>query len=228
MEERIKLWLDWEMKDFAEVLQQFTRKTMKKVPLWMALSVIAMVVLGFAVGYDAAYVFRVHFLIGLGIALIIFLAYWVQMKVTSMKKVRPSYEKAIEKLSPEEKEGFIRQMEMKLYEKVDFSNTTTDRYPCRLIVGPDYWLFFRTLNCRIIKVADIERVSKEGENTRVHYNIGNTRVNQRLTVAISLVVDYKAESGREQDRLLLENSKQYDQAIELIRRRCPKSQDFIA
>ena len=151
MEERWKLWLDWEMKEFSELFQQFNKRLMKKVPLWMGVSIFGMVALGFFVFYVAAYVFRVHFLIGLGLALVILLCFWLQTRLVSMKKVRPAYEQAFGKLSGEEKAAFLRQMELKTYGKLNFLNGTTDKYPCRLLVGPEYWLYFRDLSCRIVK-----------------------------------------------------------------------------
>ena len=33
----VSVWLDGEMKEFSTLLQQFKRKQMKNVPIWMAL-----------------------------------------------------------------------------------------------------------------------------------------------------------------------------------------------
>ncbi len=227
MEERWKLWLDWEMKEFSELFQQFNKRLMKKVPLWMGVSIFGMVALGFLVGYDAAYVFRVHFLIGLGLALVILLCFWLQTRLVSMKKVHPAYEQAFGKLSGEEKAAFLRQMELKTYGKLNFLNGTTDKYPCRLLVGPEYWLYFRDLSCRIVKAEEIQSLTGREEKTRVGYTLGNTRVSQKLTVAVSLVIEYRAESGKGQENLLLENGGQLEQAVELIRRYCPRCAELF-
>jgi len=50
MNEALRQWLDAEMKDYAPRFKAFNRRLMKRVPLWMALSVAAMVALGFGVG----------------------------------------------------------------------------------------------------------------------------------------------------------------------------------
>lgn len=227
MDEHLKLWLDWEMKEFSQGLQQINRQKMKKAPLWMAVSVAGMVALGFLVGYDAAYVFRVHFPIGLGIALLILLCFWLPVKTASMKKVRPVYEKAIEELPQEDKAAFLRQMELKTYGKQEFRSSTTN-YPGRLLAGAEYWLYFKDLSCRIVKTADIERVTGKEEKARVGYNVGNTRVSQKLTVAVSMVIDYKEESGKEPEKLFFESGKQFRQAVELIQKYCPRSGEFLS
>lgn len=64
---------------------------MKKVPLWMTLSIVIMVGIGFLAGYDFSYILKVHFLIGGGIAVFIWLCFYLQTKSTSLKKVRSVY-----------------------------------------------------------------------------------------------------------------------------------------
>ena len=89
---------------------------MRKVPLWMAISVIVMILIGLLAGYDFLYILKAHFLIGCGIAFFIWLCFYFQIKSTSIKKVRKIYENAIEKIAPEEKEIFIDQIEKEEYD----------------------------------------------------------------------------------------------------------------
>ena len=63
MSDSLRRWLDAEMQDFTPRFKAFNRRLMKRVPLWMALSVAAMVALGFGVGYEWQYVMKVHLLI---------------------------------------------------------------------------------------------------------------------------------------------------------------------
>ncbi len=100
MNDSLRQWLDAEMKDYAPRFKAFNRRLMRRVPIWMALSVAAMVALGFGVGYDWQYVVKVHLLIGLGFAAFIWLCFWIQTRSVSMKKVRGMYEQALLELSP--------------------------------------------------------------------------------------------------------------------------------
>lgn len=113
-----------------------------------------------------------------------------------------------------------------------FLNTAVDKYPCRFIAGPDYFVFVRDLGCRFIRVADIDDTYAEEEKSRLRYSMGNYRVMQNVTMGISLIIEYKSDSvsykddGR--DKLYLENGKQLAQVIELIRKHCPDSERFMA
>ena len=96
------------MKEYSELFKDFRKKVKKMVPVWMAISIIAMVALGVGVGYDLAYVARVHLLIGVGIAVIIWFGFWVQGKAASMKQVLAVYEKEIGSFcGPEDEGGFL-------------------------------------------------------------------------------------------------------------------------
>lgn len=52
VDNQLKAWLDAEMRDFEVVFKAFNGRLMKKMPIWMAISVVGMVALGFGVGYD--------------------------------------------------------------------------------------------------------------------------------------------------------------------------------
>lgn len=226
VENNVKIWLDAEMQDFEEDFKEFNSGTMKKVPLWMFLCVAGMTALGFLVGAEWTYVLRVHLPIGAGFALIIWLSFWLQSRSVSMKKVRDSYEKALGTLSPQDQEGFARQASQ--CGKVGFSNRLTDKYPARLTVGPEYWLYFRDLGCQVFRVSDMERLYAREEYTKTHYNVGNTHVRQNLGIGMSLVVEYRDSTEfaakNSGSSIYLENSKQLEEAYDLICSCCPKAQ----
>lgn len=224
-----KHWLDAEMQDFANDMKEFNGGTMKKLPLWMCLCVAGMVALGFMVGAEWSYVLRLHLPIGVGLALFIWLCFWLQGRSVSIKKVRAAYEQAIGALSPQDQAGFAGQAPQ--CGKVVYTNRLTDKYPARLTVGPEYWLYFRDLGCQVFRVSDMERLYAREEHTRVGYSIGRTRVRQSLGVGVSLVVEYRdgtafADKGGSPS-IYLENAKQLEEAYALIRRCCPKAQGLF-
>lgn len=223
MDEELRLWLDGEMQDYGVALKRFNRRLMKKVPLWMALSVAGMVALGFGVGYDWGYVLRVHLLIGVGFAAFLWLCFWLQTRGVSVKKARRQYEQCLGSLSPADQAAFARQGAQ--CGRVDFFNPASDKYPARLLIGPDYWLYFRG-SCQVFRVADIQSLSAKQETARVGYSLGDTRVRQNLGVGVSLVAEYRegtaaAKSGP--GKIFLEDAKQLDEARQLIRQYCPKA-----
>lgn len=234
MDEQMKRWLDEEMKEYADALKEFSQKQTRMVYLWMGCSVVGMVALGFAVGGDAASVFRMHFPIGCVIALFVWFCFWVQNKFSSIKKVRAAYERSIAAFfqKEEDRNTFLRQMESGNYGKLHFLNTAMDKYPCRFIAGPDYFMFVRSLSCSFIRVADIDDIYAEEEKSRVRYRMGDYRIMQNITMGISLVIEYKPDAvskkGEERDKIYLENGKQFDQVVELIRKYCPDSKKFMA
>lgn len=234
MNERLKTWLDWEMKDFSEAFKEFNSKLNKKMPIWMAVSIIGMIVLGFCVGADVLTILKIHFPIGCAFALLIWLSYLLQGKTTSVKKVRDSYEKTMTEFfkSDDDTNAFLRQMDMRSYGKLNFLNVVFDKYPCRFIAGNDYWIFFKDLGCRFIRVDDIESIHAKEEKTRVRYSTSTTHVKQNVAVGVSLVIKYKensvSASELQEEKLFFDNGEQYSQAIELIKKYCPKSSDFLS
>lgn len=225
MNAELKQWLEAEMRDFETAFKAYNGGTMKKVPLWMALCVAGLVALGVGVGAGWDYILRVHLPAGVGLAAFVGLCFWVQTRSVSMKKVRASYEKALQALSPSDQAAFARQAPCG---KAGFENRLTDKYPARLTVGPDYWLYFRGLGCRVFKVSDMQRLYARQETTRVSYNMGDKHVRQSLGAGVSLVAVYRegsawaAESGG-QDGICLDNAKQLEQARGLIAQYCPKA-----
>lgn len=222
MSEILKEWLDGELRDFEPVWKSFRNKQQRMYYIWMAVAVVGMVALGFGVGYDWTYVVRVHLPIGAGIAVFIWLCVLLTSRASSMKNVRKIFEKALSTLSPSDQEAFARQD----FGRVDFLNTFEDGYPARLLVGPDFWLYFRGV-CHIYRVADMEKLQVQEEKTQLHYNIGGTRVRQKVGVGVSLVVDYRegtVSGKKQQDRVYLAKWEQFKTAKDLIARHCPKTE----
>lgn len=233
MEERIRTWLEWELKEYAEAMKVFNQKLTRMMYLAMAASVVGLPVLGFGVGGTLSDVLRIHVPVGLGIALFIWLCFYVQIKVTSGKKVRAAYEKALARdlHSPEEESLFIRQIENQSYGKATFMNTVVDKYPCRFLAGENYLLYIRDLNCRLFRVADIKNIYAREEKTRIRCHMGDYSLMQSINVGLTLVIEYKegsaSEKERKEDGIYLENGKQLTQALDLIRKYCPDSEAFL-
>jgi len=224
MSEALRAWLDKEILDFEPVWKSFRRKQQRMYYIWMAVAVVGMVALGFGVGYDWTYVVRVHLLIGLGIAAFIWLCVLLTSRAGSLKKVRKSFEKTLSSLSPSDQEAFARQD----FGRADFLNTSEDSLPARLLVGPDFWLYFRNA-CHIYRVADMEKLRAQEEKSTIHYKAGNTRVRQKIGVGVSLVVDYREDAApakERSDRVYLANWKQLQEAKNLLARHCPKVKDL--
>lgn len=227
MDEQLKLWLDQELKEFDTAMQKFNKKLTKMMYLYMAGSVLGLTALGFLVGADIHTILTMHFPIGCAIALFIWICFQIQNKVTSVKKVRSAYEKAITAFfqSENDRKAFVRQMESRDYETAHFMNTVTDKYPCRFIAGPEYFMFFRDLSCRFIRVSDIADIYAEEEKSRIRYQMGDSRISQNVTLGISLIIEYKKDpvSGKEHaaDKLYLDNGSQLAKVLDMIQKYRP-------
>ena len=234
MNAKLVAWLDEEMKEFSGVLQSFKKKQKNKAPLWMAVCLIGMVALGFVAGYDLAYVMRVHFPIGCGIALLAGLCFWLPSKISNVKAVRKGYEKAMEDFfqNQEDQELFVRQMESGNCDKVNFYNIS-ETYPSRFIAGPDYWVYFNGRFCGFVRTEDILSIRRQDETTRVSYNAGGYRGGKNIAIGVSLVITYKQNSvsanknKNTEEQLFFSKGEQYQEALELIKRRCPQYQSWI-
>ncbi|MFG6358040.1 MAG: hypothetical protein K1W26_14660 [Acetatifactor sp.] len=231
MNSKLETWLDEEMKEFSGVLQSFKKKQKSKAPLWMAACLIGMVALGFVAGYDLPYVMRVHFPIGCVLALLAGLCFWLPAKISNVKALRKSYEKAIGEFfqSQEEQDLFVRQMESGNIEKVNFNNIS-ETYPSRFIAGPDYWMYFNGRFCRFIRTADIAGVRRKDESSWVNTGSGHGK---NIAVGVSLVIEYRPDSvsakqnKSNEDSLFFSKGEQYQQALELIKKRCPQYPGWI-
>lgn len=218
----LREWLDRELRDFEPVWKSFRGKQRRMYYIWMAAAVAGMTALGFGVGYDLAYVLRVHLPIGVGMAVFIWLCVLLTSRAGTMKNARKQFEKALSALSSSDQEAFVRQD----FGRVDFLNTMEDNFPARLLVGPDFWLYFRGV-CHICRVSDLEALRVREESVRLSYKVGSTRVRQKVGAGVSLVVDYREDAvsaGELPDRLYLNSWEQFRTARELIARRCPKAE----
>lgn len=231
MDAEMEMWLDQEMQEFSEVLKTLKKKKISRAPVWMAVFLIGMVAFGFIVGYDVSHVMRVHFPIGCVLALGAWFCCWLPTKVSNIKGVRKAYEKAIQDFfqTEEDRQLFVKQMEDGNYHKVDFCEAG-EVYPCRFIVGPDYWMYFQRINiaCRFIRTGDIESLSRQNESTWVSYNTGGRVHGKNMAIGVSLIIKYKegsvsAKKNRNaEESLFFSKSKDYQEAVELIKNECPQ------
>lgn len=230
MDGQLKAWYEREMEEYAGLLDKIKKKQMKWAPLWMAVSIGAMVALGFGVGYDFEYVLRVHFVIGCGIALFILFLFWILTVTTTMKPVRKAYERAFGEFfqSEEDVSLFCRQMEEKNFDMLTFMNISSEKFPTRFIAGPDYWVYFCCGRCVLVRVADIESIHESSESTTVSYNVGGTRVRQDMSAGASIAVVYKNDTASQRktkmEKLYFSKRDQFRQAMESVKKRCPECQ----
>ncbi len=216
MNEKLKIWLDKEMAIMQNEIDELNKKIMKKVPLWMGLSIGIMIAIGLIAGYDFKYILKVHFLIGCIIAAFIWLCFFIQTKTTKIKPVKKSYEKAFEELDEKEIDIFLNQMEENKYDVKMFQNPTSDKYPARLIVGNHFWFYYRFPKCTIVRTSDVNKIYLRRDTTNVSYNIGNRNVHQNMLIGMSLIISSK--TNKEDIELLLGNESQVDEAKELIKK----------
>lgn len=224
MNETIEKWLDDELSDYEQVFKEFRSKQQRMYYIWMAAAIAGMVALGFAVGYDWKYVAKVHLVIGLVIALIIWLCVLITNRAVTMKTVRKKFVKALEELSPDDREAFISQK----FGKIDFMNTSDDSFPARLMVSEDYWLYFRGA-CSIFKVGDIEKLGTRRETTRVNYSVGGAKVRQRIGIGVSITVGYNQNTcsrDTRPDQIYLAKMEQLSAAQTLIQDNCKKAENL--
>ncbi len=233
MDQRLELWLDNEMRTIEESLKGFTSKLKRSMYIYMAASVAGLVLLGVIVGAPVKTVLTLHLPIGVVIAVFIWLCYLLQMKTTSVKKIRKIYDKAFESFftSDEDVKAFTDLTEDAGRGDITLMNINTDKYPCRVTIGENYWVIFRNFSCRIIRPGDIKSIHSETEKTRVGYNLGNSRVSQKIAIGVSMIIDYKegtqSYAKNKSESLFLNNGKEYEQIKQLILERCSKAAELF-
>lgn len=243
MNERMKLWLDAELRGYEAAAQEFQKKVNKTGYIMMALCVVGMMLLGFivalSVGEDILMVFRIHLPIGCVMALFVWFCFWCQGKSVKMKKIRDACEKDVAAYfkSEEEQEVFLTQMEYNNYGRIsymDFVNTIYDKGLTQFVAGADYFMILSRYGIRFIRVADIKNIYAEEVKSRVHYSVGNSRVSQNMTTGISLIMEYKQEAlarlglkPNDYTSLFLHGMKQVDETMALIKKHCPTSAEFM-
>ena len=133
------------------------------------------------------------------------------------------YEQALGKLTPSDQEALAGQGPTG---RADFTNGATDKYPARLIAGPEFWIYFRD-SCHVFRVSDMESLKVVEETGRIGYNMGNTRVRQTIGMGVSIAVAYRdgtaSASNYPNAKVYMENAKQLGEARALIEKFCPKA-----
>ena len=130
------------------------------------------------------------------------------------------------KENKEKLNSFTNQMEKDRYDALTFQNPTTDKYPARLLVGEDFWLYYRYPNCTIIKVSDIEEINTRNDMTKIGYNVGDKHIKQNVSVGVSLIISYK--NKKEDDTIFLGNEKQVEQAKKSIQKYEKENSKFFS
>ena len=75
----------------------------------------------------------------------------------------------------------------------------------------------------------MENLWAQEEKIQLHYKVGSTRVRQKVGAGVSLVVDYREDTGldkRQPDRLYLASWDQFHTAKHLITQHCPKAENL--
>lgn len=224
MNSRMKAWMEEDLKELKVYLDDFKKKQMRLVPLWMALCVAGMCALGIVAGADMEYVLHFHLPVGCGIALFVGLAYWLQNQTTSIGKLRKQYQKKMW-LPEHAQDAFAEQMADKSYEAWNFTQKG-EKYPRRLLVGPKYWMYLLLNRCFYFQVADIESVKIQSEQLDIRRRIGDTSSWKQTVSTVSLELSYYegSESARMKapDFLLFDNTEQLTKALQMIERNCPE------
>lgn len=235
MNERMKLWLDQELRAYETTMQEFRKKVNKTVYIIMALCVAGMLLLGLFLaissGENVSMVFRIHLPVGCGIAVLVWFVFWCQGKAVKMEKLKSVCEKNIAEYfqSDEKREIFLTQMENKQYGRIsymDFMNTLYDKSPTQFTAGADYFMILCDAGFVFIRVSDIQNIYVKEEKSRVRYSVGDSRVSQNVTMGVSLVMEYK-EGTNDDTKLYLHSMKQISETVALIRKHCPTSAEFM-
>lgn len=234
MDERLKQWVDSEMRALGAGLKQMKHESKKKMPLWMAVCILGMVGLGILVGADLRTILSLHLVIGLVFAAFVWLGFFLANVAATPKRMESVYIKSVTGFfqSEEDIAAFTRQVETGSAGSVDFHNGGEDSFPSRFTAGPDFLVYFRFPGCQFIRTADIQSVYKKQETTMASYSVGNRRVHQRMGIGVSCMIVFKEGSKsfleQKETGLFLKSSQQYDQVCELMRRYCPGSGEFLS
>lgn len=226
MTDQMKVWMEKDLEAYDKAIKQFQGKNRKKVPLWMLISIVCMVALGIAVGADAATIMRIHFPIGLVIAVFIWFCYWITTKTTSIKKVRKGYEKEIEAaLNEQEQAAFCGQMESGAWEEVCYTSSYSN-YPVRMLIGADYWFYSNGTGCSIIKTSEIALLKKDEQYAPVSVNVGGAKVRTNTSAGVILKVVYEKECQKEDTRLFFDKGQRVNEVLKIMERFCPQMEKW--
>ncbi len=236
MDERIKQWLESELKEYEAALREYNRKLMNMMYIGMAAALAFPVILGFAMGRDVVSILKMQLPGGCVLAFIVWICCWGQKKTTTIKKVRAAYEKEIAAFfrSEEEKEVFVRQMESRNYGAINFTESSfllVSKYPYRFIAGPDYFVFSTGSGCSFIRTANIRNADVRKESSQVRTNVGGSTVRMNISAGVSFYIELKEAPASDRERMeeciLLRNESQVTRVRELIKEYCPASKEFM-
>lgn len=223
MNTQMKAWMEEDLKEFKKYLDAFKRKQMRLVPLWMLLCVAGVSALGIVAGGEIDDVLHLHLPVGCGIALFVGLAYWIQNQTTSIGKLRKQYQKKLW-LSEHAQSAFAEQMMEKKYEAWNFSQKG-EKYPRRLLVGPQYWMYLFLGRCFYFQAADIKSMKVQKDDLNIRHRIGETGSWKQTVSTVSIELSYYegSESAclNAPDMLLFDNMEQLSKALQMIERNCP-------
>lgn len=226
MTDQMKAWVEKDLKEYDKTIKQFQGNNMKKVPLWMLISIVGMVALGIAVGADAATIMRIHFPIGLVIAVFIGFCFWITTKTTSIKKVRKVYEKEIEaSLNEQEQAAFCKQMESGQWETVCHTSIYNN-YPVRMLIGADYWLYCNGTGCSMIKTSEIAMLKKDEQYAPVSVNVGSAKVRGNTSAGVLLTVVFEKEYDKKDKNLFFDKGQHVNEVLKVIEKFCPQMEKW--
>ncbi|MCM1254453.1 MAG: hypothetical protein NC321_16675 [Clostridium sp.] len=243
MNERMKMWLEGELKEYETTLREYKRKVNKMAWAAAALCVAAMMLLGVYVtlsaGKSIVSIFYMHLPVGCVCGLFVWFCFWCQSKGASMKKARAVFERDFTEFfrTQEEQEAFLHQMESGDYGTItymDIQNMLYDKYPEQFVAGADYLMLLGGSYCSFVRVSDIKNIRVKTEKTKAHANMDGSLVTVKAVTGYSLIVEYKEEAlarlGLAKDYCMwiyLRKDKQIEETVSLIKKHCPASREFM-
>lgn len=243
MSERMKLWLEEELKAYESTLREYKKKVNKMAWIAAALCVAAMMLLGvyiaISTGKSIVSIFYIHLPAGCIFGLFVWFCFWCQSKGASMKKARVVIEREFIDFfkTQEEQEIFLNQMERRNYGIIiyaDLQNLLYDKYPEQFVAGADYFMLFSGSYCLFIRVSDIQNIHVRTEKTKARANMDGSLITVKAVTGYSLIIEYKEEAlarlGLAKDydmHIYLRSNKQIEDTVSLIKKYCPTSGEFM-
>ncbi len=223
-------WIEKEAANFEPTLAEAKKKNMKKLPLWMMISVAAMVALGFAVGGSVEDVMKLHLPIGVGIAVFIALTKLLMNSSLSKKTIVKLYTKGAQsdfkKDDGQNQSLLCAQMNSGNYEEFEYKEKQS-AYPSKMFIGPDYWVHLNRFPAKYIKASDVSRVCFSGVNTTISYQTSSSNVKQSVQTGFELVAELKADTNDKKQKiktktvLFCDKIEDVSPVFDMIRKYCP-------
>lgn len=221
-------WIDREADGFEPELAVARKKSLKKLPLYMGISIAGLCVFGFAVGAGVSGVLRLHLPIGVGIAAFIALfTLWQQNSIINKKAVIKAYQKGamdmFKTIPVEEQTLFCAQMSQKHYSESVYQESQTP-FPTKVIIGPEYWVYRNAVTSFFVKSSHIARAYLRQTNARVTYEKASSNVKKNVAIGVELVVEYRegSEASKSSEiAMYFDNNGQAAPVLSLIQKHCP-------